>query len=901
MHGDAVQRETFPAADWHQEIGETLFGVAHFDQGRQLDLVRVVEGRYGKVRQTRDALFQLRGALGVTARDVRRLGGAHVLVTFGAVVLVGRSFGRIQSLSFDAIELRRQAINQGLEQYALVEGGHGVSRLVGVTWQKGSAEGRLPLFPMQSVTNAKKPQTEVRAHGAEPATETRTDAVEWAAHIAKELGLSERGAAAVLRLSAEGATVPFLARYRKEATGGLDEVQIRAIVERAEYLTELAARRRVIVASITEQGKLTPELSLALAQATTKSELEDLYLPFKPKRKTRASVAKERGLEPLATALWAGEVPASATASWLTERAKSFVNPGKEVPGVEEALAGARDICAERLSEVVVVRQKARELVRTQGVLSTTKAKAHREAVTKFDTYAQFSEPLKRLAGYRLLAIERGKAEGVLKAKMDVDTVSYQRWAVSQIPASKRQVPAPVRQELERVVADATERLVVPSAESDVESELLERAHAEAIAVFASNLRQLLLAAPLGGKRVLGIDPGQRTGCKCVVLTETGKLVEHTVVHLVAGPTKLDEAKRVLAGLVKRHRIEAIAVGNGTHGRETERFVRDVLKDDPTSNPAPAFVVSVNEAGASVYSASDVAREEFPDHDVTVRGAVSIGRRLQDPLAELVKIEPKSIGVGQYQHDVNQKQLSQKLTDVVETCVNEVGVELNTASAELLSYVSGVGKKLARSIVAQRDHKGPFKSRRELLEVKGLGPKAFEQCAGFLRIREGEHPLDASAVHPERYALVERMAKDAGRKLSDLVGNPSLVAAIPKAKYESDDVGEFTLNDILSELAKPGRDPRAHFAPPQFDDSITKLEDLKQGMVLEGVVTNVTAFGAFVDVGVHQDGLVHVSQLANHFVKDPTTVVSVGDKLRVKVLEVDLPRKRVSLSARDVK
>ncbi len=755
---------------------------------------------------------------------------------------------------------------------------------------------------MQSVTSAKKPQTAPTSQvaGPEPAAEAKDPTV-WAVHIGKELGLPERGVAAVLRLSAEGATVPFLARYRKEATGGMDEVQIRQIVERSQYLAELESRRQAILASINDQGKLTTELSQSIARATTKSELEDLYLPFKPKRKTRASIAKERGLEPLAVALWSGDVPSGGNSAWLTERAKAFVNPGKEVNGVEEALAGARDICAERLSEIAMVRQKARELVRTRGVLSTTKAKAHRDVVTKFDTYAQFSEPLQRLAGHRLLAIERGKSEGVLKVKTEVDTSGYQRWALGQIPATKRQLPEPVRKELEQVVADATERLVVPSAESDVEGELLEQAHSEAIAVFASNLRQLLLAAPLGGKRVLGIDPGQRTGCKCVVLTETGKLVEHTVVHLVAGPAKLEEAKRVLAALVKKHRIEAIAVGNGTHGRETERFVRDVLKDSPASNPAQAFVVSVNEAGASVYSASDVAREEFPDHDVTVRGAVSIGRRLQDPLAELVKIEPKSIGVGQYQHDVNQKQLGQKLTDVVESCVNEVGVELNTASAELLGYVSGVGKRLAQSIVAQRDKKGPFKSRKELLEVKGLGPKAFEQCAGFLRIRDGIHPLDASAVHPERYALVERMAKDAGHALTDLVGNPRLVATIPKSRYKSDDVGEFTLDDILSELAKPGRDPRANFEPPRFDDSINKLEDLKVGMVLEGVVTNVTAFGAFVDVGVHQDGLVHVSQLANHFVKDPTTVASVGDKLRVKVLEVDLQRKRVSLSARDVK
>lgn len=727
------------------------------------------------------------------------------------------------------------------------------------------------------------------------------DAERWAEAIAKELHLSERGVAQVLKLSAEGATVPFLARYRKEATGGLDEVQIRQIVERSEYLSELESRRQVIWASVSEQGKLTADLARALSGATTKSELEDLYLPYKPKRKTRASVAKERGLEPLAMVLWSGDVPQSADARWLSERAQAFVRPEQEVARVEDALAGARDICAERLGEVAVVRYKARELVRSSGVLSTTKTKAHRDVATKFDNYAQFSEPLSRLMGHRLLAIERGKAEGVLKVKTEVDTASYRRWALTQIPATKRRLPAALQSELEQIVADATERLVMPSAESDVESELLERAHTEAITVFASNLRQLLLAAPLGGKRVLAIDPGQRTGCKCVVLTDTGKLVEHTVIHLVAGPAKLEEAKRVLASLIAKYRIEAVAVGNGTHGRETERFVREVLAAEPKANPAGAFVVSVNEAGASVYSASDVARAEFPDHDVTVRGAVSIGRRLQDPLAELVKIEPKSIGVGQYQHDVNQKQLGQKLTEVVESCVNEVGVELNTASAELLGYVSGVGKKLAQNIVAHRDTKGAFRSRKELLEVKGLGPKAFEQCAGFLRIRGGVNPLDASAVHPERYALVERMAKDAGRSLKDLVGNAGLVATIPKAKYASGDVGEFTLNDILSELAKPGRDPRAHFEPPRFDDSINKPEDLKVGMVLEGVVTNVTAFGAFVDVGVHQDGLVHVSRLANHFVKDPSSVVAVGDRLRVKVLEIDLPRRRIGLSARDVK
>lgn len=747
---------------------------------------------------------------------------------------------------------------------------------------------------MQSVTHSKSP-------GAAPNSTPDAKAADsdvWVPTIARELGLNPKGVAAVLRLRAEGATVPFMARYRKEATGGLDEVQIRHIVEHADYASALAERRNVILASIGEQGKLTNELERQLRAASTKSELEDLYAPFKPKRKTRASVARERGLEPLATSLWAGDVR-SVSGDALAELAKAFVDPKKGVESVEDALAGARDICAERLSELAVVRQKARELVVSQGVLVTTKAKAHREVATKFDNYAQFSEPLKRLAGHRLLAIERGKAEGVLKVKTEVDTAAYERWALGQVPATKRQLPQSVRQTLEGVVSDATSRLILPSAEAEVESDLLATAHTEAIGVFAANLRQLLLAAPLGGKRVLGIDPGQRTGCKCVVLDGTGKLVEHTVIHLVAGPAKLEEAKRIFSGLVRKYRIEAIAVGNGTHGRETEKFVREVLKSDPACNPAQAFVVSVNEAGASVYSASDVARDEFPNHDVTVRGAVSIGRRLQDPLAELVKIEPKSIGVGQYQHDVNQKQLSQKLSEVVESCVNEVGVELNTASAELLKYVSGVGPKLAQNIVEQRDKNGPFQSRKELLKVKGLGPKAFEQCAGFLRIRGGSHPLDASAVHPERYALVERMAKDLGQPLEALIGNPKAVAAIAKERYISEEVGEFTLNDILAELAKPGRDPRANFEPPRFNDEVSTLSDLRVGMVLEGVVTNVTAFGAFVDVGVHQDGLVHVSQLASHFVKDPTTVVRVGDKLRVKVLEVDTNRKRISLSARD--
>jgi protein Tex len=719
----------------------------------------------------------------------------------------------------------------------------------------------------------------------------------YATAIAGELQLPERGVRAVLRLTAEGATVPFLARYRKEATGGLDEVQIRTIAERGAYLTELDARRRAILSAIGEQGALTAELEAALQRASTKTELEDLYLPYKPKRRTRASIAKERGLEPLANQLW--NVDTNVKDQGVLQLAARFVDAARDVPDVQSALSGARDICAERLAELPQVRQRAREEVKTSGVLRTTKLKAHRDVVTKFDAYASFSEPLARLAAHRLLAITRGQTEGVLKAKIDLESARLERWAQAQIPANKRQLPDEFARQLSEIVSDAVTRLILPSAENDVESELLSQAHNEATAVFASNLRNLLLAPPLGGKRILAIDPGQRTGCKLVMLSETGQLVDNTVIHLVQGAPKTAQAVTTLRGWLTRYRPEAIAVGNGTHGRETERFVRDVLREHPADNVASAFVVSVNEAGASVYSASDVAREEFPDYDVTVRGAVSIGRRLQDPLAELVKIEPKSIGVGQYQHDVNQKQLEAKLSDVVESCVNEVGVELNTASAPLLSYVAGVGKKAAHAMVQHRDQHGAFASRQELLKVKGIGPKVFEQCAGFLRIRGATNPLDASAVHPERYKVVQQIAADLGVGVKDLLGNSKLLKTVDPTRYKGDGLGELTLNDILAELAKPGRDPRAHFEAPHFDETISSLADLTPGMFLEGVVTNVTAFGAFVDVGVHQDGLVHVSHLAHRFIKDPTTVVSVGDKLKVQVLEVDMARKRISLSAKN--
>jgi protein Tex len=721
---------------------------------------------------------------------------------------------------------------------------------------------------------------------------------EVAEAVARELKLALAAVRAVLELSAEGATVPFVARYRKEATGGLDEVQIRAVVERAEYITALEQRRDTILQSITEQGKLTPNLESALRAAATKGELEDLYLPFKSKRRTRGQTARERGLEPLADLLWNGVGAGGARLPAPEAAARGHVDPAREVPDVAAALAGARDIAAEWLSERAEVRHRARELVQKHALVVVKKAKAHREQVTKFDAYAEFQEPLRSLPSHRVLAIERGCREGILKSTLDWNQEPFETWCLSQLPG---RVPPPWQAERQQFVADAVARLIVPSAENEVQRQVNERAETEAIGVFAANLRELLLAAPLGGKRVLAIDPGQRTGCKCAVLDPTGKLLDTAALFLVQGPAQLETARRTLRKLLGAHRVQAVAVGNGTHGRETLAFVREVLAASAAELEPGVFALNVNEAGASVYSASDVARAELPDLDVTVRGAVSIGRRLQDPLAELVKIEPKSIGVGQYQHDVDQTGLANKLAEVVESCVNQVGVELNTASAELLSYVAGVGPKLAQAIVAERDRSGPFASRQALLAVKGLGPRTFEQCAGFLRVRTSSHPLDASAVHPERYALVERMAKDSGVPLRDLVGKPERVAQLSTARYISAEVGDYTLADILAELKKPGRDPRASFEAPQFDASISKIEDLREGLVLEGCVTNVTAFGAFVDIGVHQDGLVHISELADHFVKDPAAVVKVGQRLRVRVLGVEAGRNRIRLSAKGLR
>ncbi|MCU0685141.1 MAG: RNA-binding transcriptional accessory protein [Polyangiaceae bacterium] len=705
--------------------------------------------------------------------------------------------------------------------------------------------------------------------------------------VAAELALPRAGVAAVVKLLAEGATVPFIARYRKEATGALDEVQVRDIEEKRAYHLELDERRRTVLAEIGRQGKLTPELEAKVRGCANKAELEDLYLPYKPKRRTRATIARERGLGPLADRMWSQPHDARPEAD-----AAAYVDAAKEVPDAAAALAGARDICAERIAEDASLRKIVRDAFAGEGVLRVGKEAEWENKATKFDMYASFEEPIKDIPSHRYLAVRRGEAEGVLRARIELDPER----ALPRFGSALRLDPAsPYRPELERAMQDAYKRLVAPGVESDTRIDLKLAADRSAVDVFAQNLRQLLLAAPYGERVVIGIDPGQRSGCKVAVVDGTGKLLGHTLLHLVQGDAALARSRQTLLELCRLHRPSAIAVGNGTHGRETQDFVHETLAE---AGLGTTLCVLVSEAGASVYSASDVAREEFPDLDLTVRGAVSIARRLQDPLSELVKIDPKSIGVGQYQHDVHQPLLGKKLDEVVESCVNSVGVELNTASAPLLARVAGVGPSLAKKIVAHRDANGPFPGRRALLDVPGLGPRAFEQSAGFLRVRGGEHPLDASAVHPERYPLVEKMARDLGVDVARLVGNDDAVRRIDAARYTGGDVGAFTLNDILAELKKPGRDPRANFEAPAFRKDVRAMTDLTPGMELEGVVTNVTAFGAFVDIGVHQDGLVHVSKLADRFIKDPSEVVKVGDKIRVKVLEIDLERKRISLTAR---
>jgi len=706
--------------------------------------------------------------------------------------------------------------------------------------------------------------------------------------IASELALPVRGVTAVLELIESGATVPFIARYRKEITGGLDEVQIRAIAQRADYLRDLDARKRTVLAAIEEQGKLTPSLRGRIEACRSKTELEDLYLPFKRTRRTKAMIAREQGLEPLARRIL--EQPSRGH---VRDEARRFVNAANDVPNAEAALAGAHEIVAETVSEDASVRAYQRDVFARQGVLRAKVVKAKKGARTKFEDYYDFADRLERLPSHRYLAICRGEAEGVLRAKVEVDGKRVKQ-RIAQL--MRHDVRSPFGAELEQAIDLAYTKRLTPSITKQVRADASVSAESAAIQVFADNLENLLLAAPFGERAVVAIDPGIRTGCKCVALSATGRFLANITIYPLRSEGEKVRAESDLVAFVRKHAPAAIAVGDGTGGRETESFARDVLKKARID----ASVVSVSEAGASIYSASDIAREEHPDLDLTVRGAISIGRRLQDPLAELVKLDPKSIGVGQYQHDVDQGALGKKLGEVVESCVNRIGVELNTASAPLLSHVAGIGPKLAQNIVAHRDSFGRFDGRRALLRVKGLGPKAFEQAAGFLRVRDANNPLDASGVHPERYGLVERMAKDLGVKLADLVGDAGKARSIDLKRYTGDGVGEPTLRDIVAELEKPGRDPRERFEATSFREDVRELEDLKEGMQLQGLITNVTAFGAFVNIGVHQDGLLHISQLADHFVRDPTTEVKVGQRVSVRVLSVDLARRRISLSRKGV-
>ena len=699
--------------------------------------------------------------------------------------------------------------------------------------------------------------------------------------IAQELKVRPEQVRTTAELLADECTVPFIARYRKEATGGLDEVAIAAIRDRLAQLAEMDKRRQTILKTIEEQGKLTDELREKIEEAETPARLEDLYLPYRPKRRTRATVARERGLEPLATRVFEqGEVDPDLEAA-------KYVDAEKGVEKAEAALAGARDIIAEWISEDQEARTRLRRLFRQKATFRSAVAPGKEEAGAKYRDYFDWNEPASKAPSHRVLAMRRGEKEGFLAVRVlpeeDEAVAVLEPLFVRGENAASAQVREAVR--------DGYKRLLSLSMETEMRVETKKRADEEAIRIFADNLRQLLLAPPLGRKRVVAVDPGLRTGCKVTCLDAQGKLLHHEAIYPHAPRNETEQAGETIRELCRKFEIEAVAVGNGTAGRETESFVRGLAIPD-------VLVVMVDESGASVYSASKAARAEFPKEDITVRGSVSIGRRLMDPLAELVKIDPKSIGVGQYQHDVDQPALRRSLRDVVSSCVNAVGVELNTASRELLTYVSGLGPSLAQGIVAYRDEHGPFASREALTSVPRLGPKAFEQAAGFLRVRDSANPLDASAVHPESYPVVEAMARSVERGLADLMRDSALRERVDLSSFVTDTVGMPTLTDIMAELAKPGRDPRQQFQAFQFQEGVEKLEDLEPGMRLPGIVTNITAFGCFVDIGVHQDGLVHISELANHYVKDPAAVVKLRQQVTVTVLTIDLDRKRISLSLR---
>lgn len=704
---------------------------------------------------------------------------------------------------------------------------------------------------------------------------------EFSRMISDALKLPEHRVQNTLKLLLDGATIPFISRYRKEATGGMDEVQISEINARYEKLCELAKRKETILSTIGELGKLTPELSKRIADCWEGTELEDIYLPYKPKRKTRAEIARQKGLEPLAVLLL------MQRENNLAAKARAFVKG--DVKDEEDALKGARDIIAEQVNEDERARNQIRWQFERQGVITAkvVKGKEGDEAAAKYRDYFDFSEPLKRCTSHRLLAIRRGEKEGILKVSI---TPADETECGERLERLFVKTNNECAHQVAEAVNDAYKRLLKPSIETEYAAISKEKADDEAIRVFAGNLRQLLLAPPLGQKRVMGIDPGFRTGCKVVCLDAQGALLHNEAIYPHPPKSEYKQAARKLTQLVEQYKIEAIAIGNGTASRETEQFVTSQRYD----REIQVFVVS--EDGASIYSASKTAREEFPDYDVTVRGAVSIGRRLIDPLAELVKIDPKSIGVGQYQHDVDQSKLKASLDQTVESCVNLVGVNVNTASKHLLTYVSGLGAALAQNIVDYRTENGAFRSRRELLKVTRMGAKAFEQCAGFLRIPGAENPLDNSAVHPESYSVVERMAKDLGCSVTDLIKNKELRSRIKIENYITDSVGLPTLTDIMQELDKPGRDPRRKIEMFEFDKNVRTLDDLQEGMELPGIVTNITNFGCFVDIGIKENGLVHVSQLADRFISDPSTVVSIHQHVRVRVMSIDRERKRIQLT-----
>ena len=710
--------------------------------------------------------------------------------------------------------------------------------------------------------------------------------------IASELHLSEHAVENTLKLLDEGCTIPFISRYRKERTGGLDEVQITAISDRKERLQEIAKRKETITKTIVEQQKMTPELQKRIDESWEMTTLEDIYLPYKPKRRTRAQVAREQGLEPLAQLLLQQREPDPKRAAL---RQLSIINSPLSV---EDAVKGAQDIIAEQVSEDERSRNQVRAAFRREAFIESkvVKVKKDTDEAQKYSDYFDWEEPLKRCSSHRLLAMLRGQSEGILRISLTIDDDE----AVQRLQRNYVRGNGPCQRLVGEAVEDGYKRLLQPSIETEFTNLSKAKADEEAIRVFAENLRQLLLSAPLGQKRVMGIDPGFRTGCKVVCLDAQGNLLHHEAIFPHPPVNHRAQATIHLQEMVKKYQVEAIAIGNGTASRETKEFVEDALKEVALAKPAPTIFV-VSEDGASVYSASKVARDEFPNEDVTVRGAVSIGRRLMDPLAELVKIDPKSIGVGQYQHDVDQTLLKHSLDQTVESCVNLVGVNLNTASQHLLTYVSGLGPVLAQNIVDYRKENGAFTSRAQLKKVPRLGPAAYQQCAGFLRIPDAKNPLDNSAVHPESYGVVEQMAKDCHCTVADLISQPDKRAQIDVKRYVTSDIGLPTLTDIMHELEKPGRDPREQIEEFEFDASVQTIDDLHEGMELPGIVTNITNFGAFVDIGVHQDGLVHVSQLADRYVTDPTQVVRLHQHVRVRVIAIDLRRQRISLSMKGMK